>query len=420
MIFDRLENRGKVVDINDWKDIYNSANGYESNADGLKEATYFRCLRVISESIAMCPLQVKKEDDKGEKVDKKHYLNDLLRLRPNPYMSAIDCMKTFVTLAKHEGIAGLYIDRHRRSGIIKGLYPVKITTTTIDNVGLIKGTMDNKILHEFMSVNGEEGICFDKDIIVLRDFTMDGINTKATRNVLKQNLDTSLKSQEYLNTLFQNGMTNKVVVQMTNDIKEEGEIKKVQDKFTRIYSTNGRIFTVPAGYNVSALNLSLADAQYEQLRRMSKEEIASMTGVPLTKLGFTKENAKSEEQDNLKFLQDTLLSIFVAIEQEGDYKLLTEPERKEGYKVRHNVNVLLRMDSKTQADVITRYTRNGIYSLNQAKDILGIEKLEEDVTLFPSGQVTLEMLQNGQVSWNKGTKPSDIGEGGDDINDGDY
>lgn len=176
----------------------------------------------------------------------------------------------------------------------------------------------------------------------------------------------------------------------------------MQEKFSRIYSSNGKVFTVPAGFNVSALNLSLADAQYEQLRRLSKEDIASMMGVPLSKLGFVKENAKSEEQDNLKFLQDTLLAIFIAIEQESDYKLLTKAERKQGYKVRHNVNVMLRTDSKTQAEVINSYVRNGVYDLDLARDILGVEKLGGDpIVTLPSGQILLKDLLEGNVSYQK-------------------
>ena len=41
------------------------------------------------------------------------------------------------------------------------------------------------------------------------------------------------------------------MVQLTSDIKEEKELKKVQNKFNKIFSNNGRVFTVPAGYNVS-------------------------------------------------------------------------------------------------------------------------------------------------------------------------
>lgn len=401
MIFDRLEKR--EVNINEWKEIYSFAKGYEGvmGNESLKESTYFSCLKIISESVAKCTLQVKKETEKGEIVAKDHYLSDILRLRPNPYMSAIDCMKTFIVLAKHEGISGLYIDRGT-NGLVRGLYPVKVENITVDNKGLIKGSKNNKILYDYKSVDNETGSCFDKDIIILRDFTLDGINAKATRKVLSENLDTSLKSQNYLNTLFSNGLTNKVVVQLTSDIKEEKELNKIQEKFNRIYSSNGKVFTVPAGFNVSALNLSLADAQYEQLRRLSKEDIASMMGVPLTKLGFVKENAKSEEQDNLKFLQDTLLAIFIAIEQEGDYKLLTKAERKQGYKVRHNINVMLRTDSKTQAEVVNSYVRNGVYDLDKARDILGIEKLGGDpIITLPSGQILLKDLLEGNVSYLK-------------------
>lgn len=400
MIFDRLETRAGE-DLEKWTFSSLFEQGYDVADANLKESTYFSCIKIISESIAKCPLQIKQETEKGEVVVKGHYLYDLLRLRPNPYMSAIDCFKSFVVIAKHEGIAGLYINRYK-NGKVEGLYPVQIKQITVDNAGLIKGNKNNKILYDFECVNNEQGSCFDKDIIILRDFTLDGINTNATREVLKENLDTSIRSQKYLNTLFSNGLTNKVVVQLTSDIKEEKEIKKIQDKFTRIYSSNGKVFTVPAGYNVSALNLSLADAQYEQLRRLSKEEIASMTGVPLTKLGFVKENAKSEEQDNLKFLQDTLLVIFIAIEQEVDYKLLTEQERKQGYKARFNVNVMLRTDSKTQADIINSYVRNGVYDLNKAREILGIEKLGgEPIITLPSGQILLKDLLEGNASYQK-------------------
>lgn len=412
MIFDKLENR-ETVDINDWKNVYSFENGYDITPfDGdMKESTYFSSIKIISESVAKCSLQVKIETEKGEELAKNHYLYDKLRLRFNPYMSSIDAVKTFVVFAKHDGIGGLLISRDKK-GKVDALYPVKITNIEVDDAGLIKSVKNNKILYDWQGVNGETGSCFDKDIIILRDFSIDGINTRATRAILKENLDTSIKSQRYLNTLFSNGLTSKIVVQMTSDIKDEKEIKKTQEKFSRIYSNNGKIFTVPGGYNVSALNLSLSDAQYEQLRRLSKEEIASMTGVPLTKLGFVKENAKSEEQDNLKFLSDTLLIIFEAIEQEMDWKILSEAERKQGYKIRFNINVLLRTDSKTQSEVINSYVRNGVYSLNNAKGILGIEKLDKDVTLFPSGQITLEALLNGQASWQKDNNKSD--EGGED------
>ena len=408
MIFDRLNREKRDTNINDWADMYGFEKGYNNtHVDrNMKNSTYFSCVKIKSEAIAKCTLQIKQETDKGEVVAKDHYLYDLLRLRPNTYMSAIDCYKTFIALSIHKGISGLYINR--KGSKIQGLYPVKITSITVDDAGLIKSTKNNKILYEFESVNGETGICFDKDMIILRDFTLDGINGKALKSILKESLDTSIKSESYLNNLFSNGLTNKIVVQLTSDVKEENELKKIQAKFSRIYSNNGRIFTVPAGFNVNALNLSLADSQFAELRFMSKKDMAAAMGVPLSKLGEMKENAKSDEQDNLAFLTDTLQIIFEAIEQEMDWKLLTSSEREKGYKIRFNTNVMLRMDSLTQANVISTYVKNGVYDLDYARDILGVERIGGDkIITLPSGQVLLSDLLAGKVSYQKNSNSNE-------------
>jgi HK97 family phage portal protein len=398
MFWDKYEKRDTTV--NDWTNLYTFENGYENgmnNNKGLNESTYFSCIRIISESIAKCPFLVKQETKTGDIVADNHYLYDSLRLRPNPNMSAIDTFKTLVALAKHYGIAGLFIDR--RGSNVNGLYPVRITNITIDDVGLIKSTKNEKVLYDYQGADGEIGSCFEKDILVLKDFTLDGINTKATRTLLHESLDTSIKSQNYLNALFQNGLTNKIVVQLVSDIKEESELNRTQAKFSRIFSNNNRIFTVPAGYNVSSLNLSLSDAQFAELRRMSKEDIAGSMGVPLSKLGIIVENAKSDEQDNISFLTDTLQVYFTQIEQEADWKLLTSADRKKGFKIRANTNVMLRLDALTQAQVVDIYVKNGTYSLNKAKEITGVKLLDKDVTTFPSGQVTLEQLMSNEVSY---------------------
>jgi HK97 family phage portal protein len=401
MIFNRLEKR-EDININDWQNVYSFENGYDISAFGgdLKESTYFSCINVISQDIAKCTLQVKKETDKGEVIGKEHYLYDILRLRPNSYMSAIDCYRAFVALAKHYGHAGLLIDRQGNK--VKALYPVKITNCTIDNAGLIKSIKNNKILWDFESIEGETGSCFDKDIIVLKDFTLDGIRGKANKNILNENLDTSIKSQNHLNKLFTNSLTNKLAIQLTSDIKDEKELNKIQDKFSRIYSSTNKIFTIPAGYSVQPLSLSLSDIQYIELRKLSKEEIAMSFRVPLSKLGIIRDTAISEEQDNIKYLGECLLVLFEQIEQEMDYKLLTENERRQGYKIRFNINVLLRTDSKTQSDVVNSYVRNGVYDLDYARDILGVPKLGgEPIITLPSGQILLKDLLNGNASYQK-------------------
>lgn len=399
MLLDRkLEKRS--VNVNDWCKVYSSDNGYDKGED-MKESTYFSCIKIISESIAKCKFQVIQETDKGEVVRKDHDLYNLLSLRPNEYMSAVDCFKALIGLSIHYGVSGLLINRNSKGKAI-GLYPVKLTNCTIDDGGLIKGAKTNKILWDWQGINGEIGSCFDKDVVVLKDFTLDGIKGKSIRSVTGKTLDTSIKSQEYLNKLFGNGLTNKLAVQLVSDIKDEKELNKIQEKFNRIYSSNGKIFTIPSGFNLTPLNLSLADAQFVELRKLSKEEIATTLQVPLSKLGIIRDTAISEEQDNIKFLSDCLQVKITQIEQELDYKLLTSNDLKQGLKIRCNQGILLRLDAKTQAEVVSTYVRNGVYDLDYARGIVGAPKYGgEPIVTLPSGQVLLKDLLEGKVSYQR-------------------
>ncbi len=407
MLLNRSAER-RSVNVSDWGKVYSAENGYTT--DDMKESTYFSCIKIISESIAKCKFQVIQETDKGEIVLKNHYLYDLLSLRPNTYMSAVDCFKAFIGLSIHYGVSGLLINRNSKGKVI-GLYPVRLIECTIDDAGLIKGTKNNKILWDWQGVEGETGSAFDKDVVVLRDFTLDGIKGKSIRSVTGKTLDTSIKSQDYLNKLFGNGLTNKLAVQLVSDIKDDKELNKIQEKFNRIYSSNGKIFTIPSGYNLTPLNLSLADAQFTELRKLSKEEIATTLQVPLSKLGIIRDTAISEEQDNIKFLSDCLQVKITQIEQECDYKLLSDNERKQGLKIRCNQGIMLRLDAKTQAEVISTYVQNGVYDLDYARELVGATKIGGDLIItLPSGQVLLRDLLNGNISYQKDSKVGEIND----------
>lgn len=361
------------------------------------DSTYSKCINLFSENIAKLPIVTKIKTEKGDIDADKFYLYELLRLRPNTSMNAFECIKALVAMTKHYGSAGLYIDR--KKGIIKGLYPVRINQITVDNAGLIKSTKDNKVLVDF-TCGDVSGSCFEKDIIILRDNSINGISFRKTRSYIRDSIDTNVKAQKYQSQLFSNGLTNKIVVQLTSDIKEEKELKKVQSKFGRIFSSNGRVFTVPAGYNVSAMNLSLADSQFAELKIIGKQDITSAIGVPYSLI----EKGSLTEEETIAFLSNAIIPIITALEQEMNWKLLTPTERKQGYKIRFNVNAMLRTSPEKQSIILDRYVKDGIYTINDCKRILGVPLVEGgDIVTLPSGQITLENLINGNATWQKST-----------------
>ena len=58
--------------------------------------------------------------------------------------------------------------------------------------------------------------------------------------------------------------------------------------------------------------------------------------------------------------------------QEINYKCLSDTEKKEGYYFKFNEKAILRTDSKTQKEVITGYVQNGIYTINEGRDLLDL------------------------------------------------
>ena len=383
MFWDKIEKRNLTEDMEKytWSQLFQK--GYDNIPEQeLKETTYFKCIKYISESVAKCPIILKQDTEKGEIEAYNHRLYEKLRLRPNPYMTAIDCIKAVVALGEHYGVGGLYIDRETDD-----LYPAQITQIVIDDKGILSSNMRNKVLIEFEIVN-ESGSCFDSDMILYRPgISFDGINTKANKDLLRNIIKTNIKGQSYLGKLFDNGLTNKILVQLSSDIKDEKELKKMQSKFNRLYSNNGRTFTVPAGYNISSLNLSLADAQFEQIRKLSRREIANCFGLSPSQIGDLEDsNNNNMEMQNLGFLTDTLLIKFQQLEQEFDWKYISKIDRKNGFKCRFNQNVMLRTNAETQARIITEYVKNSAYTVNDVRRILGLPLVEDgDELLVSSG-----------------------------------
>ena len=373
------ENEENNANLTDEEKLFLKAFGVDYTSysgAALKEITYFTCIKILSEAIGKTPLYLERETEDGIERMTDDNLFELLSLRPNPYMSAIDCWKAVEALRQHDGISGLY--KMYKKGMLVALYPIRITGITIDDAGLIRSKQKHKVLVDFtVAGTGLEHSALYEELLIFKGFSLDGINTHSIRDLARSTIDTNLKSQNYLNSLYDAGLTNKIVVQLTSDLKQEKEIKKVQEKFSRIYSKSKRIFTVPAGFNVSALNLSLSDAQFEQIRRMTISQIAAMFGIKMHQLNDLKDaNNNSLEQQQVSFLVDTLLILYESIEQEVTYGLITKEKRRQGYQCKFNTNVILRSSPETQMKIITGYVASGVYTPNEGRRMLRRNKKE--------------------------------------------
>ena len=399
MIFDKIpEKRDAEINVNDWQDVYSTEAGYEGAfSSALHESDYFKSIKIISSSIAKVPLIVRQSTDNGEVIARKHPLYDLLKNRPNPWMSSVDFFKATEATRQHNGDSAALIVRGTKNKVA-ALYPINIIEIVIDDAGLCK---TKKVINPVMITytTGRDGVQYYaryEDVLHFKGMTLDGMNSLSIRKKLEATIDTAISAKKYQNELFKNGLTQKAVVQLTSDIKDEKELQKMQEKFGRLYSSGKRIMTVPAGFTIQPLNLSLVDSEFSILRKMGTTDIATLFGIPLYMFGILDSyNNASMEMAQLSFLNDTLSVLFISIEQEINYKLLTEADRQAGYYVEFDTSYLYKVDAKTQTELLVSQVQNGITRINEARRKLGYEDdVNGDELLLHSGMTVLSSVLN--------------------------
>ena len=121
MFLDFLEKRSEEVDdtprLTDEEKLFLKVFGIEEDqpAAAMKEATYFTCIKKLSEAVAKTPLYLTQDTETGERRAKEHPLYELLSLRPNPYMTAVDFWKAIEATARRHSRSGKSVRKKREN-----------------------------------------------------------------------------------------------------------------------------------------------------------------------------------------------------------------------------------------------------------------------------------------------------------------
>lgn len=357
--------------------------------DALNEATYFACLKVLSESLGKLPLKLLKFTDKnGVMAARGHPLYRILKERPNPYMSASTFWSTVEYNRNHFGNAYVLIDGAGEDLNLWILDDSKIEVW-YDDAKLLGENADIYYLYssgsKFYKFGSEEILHFKTS------HTFDGIKGISVRQQLKTSIQGNLKSQELINKMYENGFTAKAVVQYTGSLSDDNVktfISGIEDYATGKLENEGirNIIPMPLGATLTPLNIKLADNQFIEVKQYSALQIASAFGIKPYQIGdYTKSSYASAEAQQLSFYIDTLLYILKQYEEEIGYKLLSKYELDQGFHFKFNISVILRADLKTQIETLSTAVGNFIYTPNEARALLDLESKEGGDKLLGNG-----------------------------------
>lgn len=382
-IVNALSPRESYMDLMDFLGI--DSHGKKGRV--LSEATYFACLKVLGEAMGKLPCKVMiHQENGGVKSAYDHPAFNVLKLRPNPYMTAATFWSTMEYNRNHYGNAFALITG---AGTKLQLWILESDLVTIVYD-------DNKVLSDISDIyyvysGAGQVITFkSEEILHFKGSTsFDGISGLSVKKVLHTTIDGNVKSQSMLNRLYDNGFVSKVVVQYTGNLNDDS-VKAYIEGIQRYADNKDKkienLIPIPLGSKVEPLNMKLTDSQFLEIKKYSALQIASAFGIKPYQIGdYEKSSYSSAEAQQLSFYVDTLLYIIKQYEEELTYKLFTSSEMKQGFHVKFNVAVILRADFQTQIATLSTAVGNFIYTPNEARSLLDLEHKEGGDSLLGNG-----------------------------------
>lgn len=344
----------------------------------LSEATYYACLKVLSEAIGKMPLRlVKATPDTGVIPMPENPWYRVLRIRPNRFMSSSVFFTLMEACRQHYGNAYAWIDTRDPAHPQLWPLPPDHVTVVVDDACRLSEVPD--VYYRLQPKTGDAIVLGSEDVLHFRaNMTRDGLVGISVQEQLRDTIDGNLRAQKLVNKMYESGMTAKAVLQYTgslNDANVATLIKGIEAYAKGEMKNSGveNIIPIPLGMQLTPLNLKLADNQFLEVKQYSALQIAAAFGVKPNQIGdYSKSSYASAEAQQLSFLVDTLLYAIKQYEEEISWKLLTDEQEADGLIARFDTSVLLRADQQTQISSLSTAVNSFLLTPNEARERLDL------------------------------------------------
>jgi HK97 family phage portal protein len=362
------------------------------------EVTYFTCLKMLSETLAKMPIKYYQKTDRGIIEAEQTGTSKLLTKRPNPFMTPTVFWNTVEMNRCHYGNGYVYMRKEFIRKKYGGEFRIvdmwvmqsNCVQIIVDDAGIFAGV--GRLWYVYTDpTSGRQYIFSTDDVMHFKtSFSFDGITGLPVQQILKDTVSGASSSQDYMNKLYESGLTAKATLEYTGKLNEEAKKELVRsfESFGSGAKNTGKILPVPQGMKLTPLDIKLTDAQFFELKKYTALQIAAAFGVKPNQINnYDKSSYNNSEMQQLSFYVDTELFVIKQYEEEINYKILTEEEQNDGLYYKYNEKVLFRTDSKTQMDYLKNGVAGSIMTANEARRKLDLPDSDGGNVLLANGNI---------------------------------
>ena len=340
-------------------------------------------VRVIAEAVGQLDLQLFRNDGTGPKrVEPKDHPVARVLERPNPWTGAFEFQRqlTLDSILWGDGLALIV----RVGGEVRELHRIDPRSCTI-NVNLTTTEPEYTVSMQ----NGGSYVYGYRDILHLRNLTLDGVRGLGLVHLAKETIGLSIVLQRHAAKLFGRGARPSGVLEYAKTLSEQ-VAKRLKAQFEGQHGgaeNAGGTLVLEEGMTFKPMTFSSTDAQFIEMRRFEVLEAARLLKLPphlLADMQFSAGRANVEDL-GMQFLSGVLSPILELYEDAIERTLLTDEER-DSYCVEFDESDLIRADTEKRFAAYKTGTETGVYTINEARAKEGLPPIEGGDTPMRSVQ----------------------------------
>ncbi|MGL5787213.1 MAG: phage portal protein [Bacteroidales bacterium] len=356
-----------------------------TNGKATNLSAVYRCVEVISSSVAQLPLEPYRVNPVGNKVkfrvDEPEY--QMLNRRPCKHLTRYEFIKLLVSSMLLDGNGYAMIERDGKGKAVQLHFIPAGRVIINETAGVITYT-----------VTGVTGAVESCNMIHLKNFSKDGIQGVSTIRMAADTLGIAYDSESYSRNWFKSGGavsgilsvdkgTGNTNPDQVNDIRKEFE-----KNFGSASGQAGGVAVIVGGQTFTPIKVSPVDAQLLESRKFNVVEICRFFGVsPVKCFDLSQSSYATVEATQLAFLTDTLSPLMAQIELEFVSKIFM-PSEQANVDIKFDSNELLRGDKAAMGQYYTSLFNIGVLSQNDIRKGLDLPVIEGGDTYFIQGNLS--------------------------------
>lgn len=345
-------------------------NGHASDAgetvtidSAMRVGAVYRSVQIISGAVCRLPVLVKQQvSDREYRLLPDHPVARLMNRKPNKFMNGLELRRLLMVHLLFRGNA--YFVRVEVAGRLVGLLPLHPDRVTL------RPQPDMTIRYDYTTKDGRQVEYRASQVVHFRGMSIDGVRGLSVLGYAREAIGLSLASQRHGAQSFRNGAKIGSILKTNPELSPEARAN--YEAALREFNSPERAHStliLEDGESFERVGMTHADAQFVEMRGMSRVEIAMYFGVPPHMLGDQEKQTSygsGIEHQAVGFVTWTIGDWIAAIEAALTCDLIDQ-EREPDVTVELDRRELLRLDSKARWQGHTSALQWGVKSPDEVR-----------------------------------------------------